>query len=87
MKDVTVTDQVRAVLTDTAQTAAEISNLTGIKIQAVNACLHSMLSRTEVEKVYINGFNVAWKKLSPQPEDPNLYFNDFIRRRLHGCRV
>ena len=77
-------DKVRAAISDVPQTAREISVIAKLSTQAVSGALNALLIRGEVAKHISGKGRITWVRLGSLAEDPNKYFNQYIRNRIEG---
>lgn len=77
-------DKVRAVISDEPQTARAMSVIAKLSAQSVSGALNALLTNGEVKKIITRKGSVTWVKLDGLTEDPNKYFNQYIRNRIEG---
>lgn len=77
-------DKVRAAISAEPQTARAMSVIAKVSTQAVSGALNALLTNGEVKKIITGKGSVTWVKLESLAEDPNKYFNQYIRSRIEG---
>ena len=78
-----LSDRVRDELTDELKTTSQIAKALGVSVVDVSNSLSHMADRGEIDRVpNMQNNRMRWRLKTQAGEDPNIYFNNFIRSRI-----